>query len=76
MFLTQPFKWKNFLLVWFVVESFGMAATIPWVLISMNYQNRILYHFDKPSPELFSENSVSYIFTATSIIGTVSYFLY
>lgn len=53
-----------------------MAATIPWILISMNYQNKILYRFDKPSPELLSESSVSYIFTAMSFFGTVAYFLY
>ncbi len=54
MFLTQSFKWKNLLVFWFIIETFAVAATVPWIIISMNYQNKILYRFDKPSPELLS----------------------
>lgn len=52
--LTQRFKCKNLLVFWFVFETFAVTAVFPWILISMNYQNKILYRFDKASPELFS----------------------
>jgi hypothetical protein len=50
MLLTQPFKLKNLLLYWFVFETFAAVAVFPWLIISMNYQNNILFKFEKPSP--------------------------
>ena len=54
MFLTQPFKLKGLLVFWFVFETFAVTAIFPWIIISMNYQNKLLYKFEKASPELFS----------------------
>ena len=44
--------------------------------ISTNYQDKILYRFFKPSPELFSAETVGYIFTGMTIFGTIGYLLY
>lgn len=54
MLLSSSFKWKNLVLFWFMFETFALTAMFPWVIISMNYQNKILYRFEKLSPELFS----------------------
>lgn len=50
MLLNQPFKLKNFVVFYFIFETFAITALVPWVLISMNYQNKILYLYQKPSP--------------------------
>ena len=42
----------------------------------MNYQSKILYHIEKPSPELYSDSSLSYLFTMMTIFGTFSYICY
>lgn len=76
MLFNQPFKWKNLLVFYFVFETFALAAIFPWIIISMNYQNKILYRFDKPSPELFSEQSISSLFTMMSFFGTTAYIFY
>lgn len=76
MFLSQPFKIKNFVVLWFVFETFSLTALIPWMMISTNYQDKILYKFFKPSPELFSDETVGYIFTGMTIFGTIGYLLY
>lgn len=55
MILTQPFHPRNFLVFWFVIETFAVAAIFPWILISMNYQNNILFRFEKASPEMYSQ---------------------
>lgn len=76
MILTQPFTYKNLLVFWFVFETFAVTAVFPWMIISMNYQNDILYRFDKPSPELYSQTSISYLFSMMSLFGTLAYFLF
>jgi hypothetical protein len=76
MLLTTSFRAKGLLLYWFVFETFAAVAIFPWLVISMNYQNKILFLFEKPSPEIFTENAVSYLFTIMSVLGTVAYLLY
>jgi hypothetical protein len=46
------------------------------MLISMTYQSKILFEFIKPSPYLFSEDSLSYLFTSMSVCGTTAYLIY
>ena len=76
MFFRDRVRVKGVVLFWFVFETFALIAVFPWMVIAMNYQNKILYRFGKLSPELFSASSISYIFTFTSIFGTAAYFLY
>lgn len=76
MIISQPFKFKNLLVYMFVFEAFALGATIPWMMLSLNYQKYILFNFSKPSPQLFSQNTVGYIFTLTSVFGTLSYLIY
>lgn len=54
MFFNEDFKWKNLCVWWFVFETFAVPATFPWLLISINYQSKILFKFYKASPELLS----------------------
>lgn len=51
-------------------------AIVPWIMISMNYQSHILYMYEKPSPHLYDEESISYIFTFMSIFGTAAYLFF
>lgn len=76
MLLNQPFRLKNLYLFLTVLEAFALTAIIPWVTIAMTYQDKILSHYQKPSPEMYSQESVSYIFTGMSIFGTLGYVLF
>lgn len=51
MLLNQPFRLKNIVLFYHVLEAFIITALVPWVTISLNYQQYILYRFYmKPNP--------------------------
>lgn len=76
MLLNQPFKIKNLVIFYNVFETFAIMAIVPWIMISMNYQSHILYMYEKPSPHLYDEESISYIFTFMSIFGTTAYLFF
>lgn len=76
MLLNNPFTLKNLYIVFNVFETFAITALVPWVMISMNYQEHILYLYEKPSPLLYDQQSISYIFTFMSIFGTVAYLFF
>ena len=76
MLFDQPFRLKNLYVLYCVFETFFITTSAPWIFISMNYQSKILYHIEKPSPELYSDSSLSYLFTMMTIFGTFSYLCY
>ena len=55
MALNQPFRVKNLYVLFNVFETFLITAFVPWVMISMKYQEYILYKYEKPSPHLYDD---------------------
>ena len=50
MLVNQPFRFKSLLVLYFVSETFVVMATLPWAFLAINYQYRILFQYQKPSP--------------------------
>lgn len=76
MLVNQPFNFRCYISAAQVLENHLLPTTLPWILISMNLQSKILFHFVKPSPELVSDFYMSIIFNYLSISGIVFYLLY
>ena len=73
MIFNNPFRIKHLLVFYLVLETFLITATLPWICISLNYQSRILFQYEKPSPELYNDATFSYLFTVMSIFGSFAY---
>lgn len=50
MLFGQSFKFKNLVLTYQILEAFIIIAMTPWVMLSLTYQDHILYKYTKPSP--------------------------
>lgn len=76
MMFNQEFQPKNFLVFWFVIETFMIVTVVPCLIISINYQTFALYWFGGDDANLESMKTIGYFLTLISLIGTVSYLLY
>jgi hypothetical protein len=76
MLFNQPFKLKNLVVWFFHLDTFLVFATVPWMLIGMNYQQYIVFQYERPSPELLNQSSLNYLLFIISFAGTLSYLLF
>jgi hypothetical protein len=76
MLIRQPLVWRTFLIAYQVIECFVLPGIIPWAIITMTYESKILFKYTKPSPELISEDYTGYFFTYATFCFYFSYFLY
>ena len=53
-----------------------MPALVPWALMAMSYQSKVLFMYEKPSPELISDDVISPIFTINTVLAYLAYFFY
>lgn len=54
MLVKQPFNFKAFVLAFLTIETFMLPAIVPWAIVAMTYESKILFHYTKPSPLLIS----------------------
>ncbi len=73
MFVNNSFHWRNIVILFNVFEICALPALVPWVFVSLMYQSNILYHFVKPSPYLYSDYALSYVFNALTLFSAISY---
>jgi len=76
MLVREPFNFKAFVLSYQVVEAFMLPGIIPWAVLAMTYESKILWHYTRPTPELISETYVSHLFTFATFCLYSSYFMY
>lgn len=50
MLLSQPFRLKNFLLWFLVLDTFLVTTSVPWVFFGMKYQEYVVFQYERPSP--------------------------
>ena len=74
MILTQKFKPMNFVLFYQIFETFSLPALLPWVLVSLIVQSKIVN--DDRVNELYPPTLMSVLFNIMSIGSTVGYFLH
>lgn len=76
MLVKQPFNFKAFVLAYQTIEAFMLPGIVPWAIMAMTYESKILFHYIKPSPLLISEDNMSYFFNYATFCFYSSYFLY
>ena len=74
MILNQKFKPMNFVLFYQIFETFSLPALLPWVLVSMIVQSKIVG--DDRVNELYPPLLMSIVFNGMSIGSTIGYFLH
>lgn len=50
MLIRQPLIWRTFLVAYQVIECFVLPAIVPWAIVTMTYESKILFKYTKPSP--------------------------
>ncbi len=76
MFVRQPFHFRTFIIGYQAIESFLLPAIVPWTIVAMTYESKILFQYTKRSPEMISEDYMSYFFNFATLCFYFSYFLY
>ncbi len=49
---------------------------VPWALTATSYQTKVLFRFNRPSPELISQDIINPLFTFNTIVLYSAYFFY
>jgi hypothetical protein len=76
MLINQPFHWRTFWMSLVVFEIFLLPAFVPWVMLSLTYQTKILYVYTKAPPELISEEAFGYLWNILTIGGLFTSFCF
>jgi hypothetical protein len=53
-----------------------LPAIVPWAIVAMTYESKILFQYTKPSPEMISEDIMSFFFNYATFCFYISYFIY
>jgi len=76
MLIQQPICWRTFIVAYQAIECFVLPAVVPWVILAMTYESKILFKYTKASPELISETYTGYFFTYATFCFYFTYFIY
>lgn len=73
---TRICSFRALVVTYYIFECFAVTATLPWVAISSIYQHNILYHFTKPSPELYQDVVLSVMINTVSVLTMLCWIFY
>ncbi len=73
MLFKTPFRFRNFILTLLVTEVFAMAAVIPWALLALSIQYKLV---NNDSIHFFPMWLIDVLLNATSVVTLVSYIFY
>jgi hypothetical protein len=76
MLIREPFCFRAFLLAYQIIEAFVLPGIVPWAIVAMTYESKILFQYTKRSPELISEDYTSYFFNYATFCFYSTYLLY